>query len=272
MTAGVAAPSDRRFRRPDVRPWRRRPASRVVRLVVRLGLPMAVLAGVAFWAGRAALASDLLRVDEVVVRGVDRLIEGLRGSHILQVDLDAYRGRLQASPWVSTVTVSRLLPSTVIFEVEERRPMAVARLGQQLYLIDRTGVVLERDGPEHRDLDLPIVDGLAAGAPEPGATLDNQAGVQLVGAFLRSMVAAPTMAERVSQIDASNGHDLVILLDGDPAWLHLGEEAFVERLERYLAWAPALRDRMDGLDYVDLRFGERLVVRAGGRRTEWSRE
>ena len=48
----------------------------------------------------------------------------------------------------------------------------------------------------------------------------------------------------------------------------LGEERFVDRLQSYVDLASTLRDRVARLDYVDLRFDERIYVRpqAVGRR------
>ena len=48
------------------------------------------------------------------------------------------------------------------------------------------------------------------------------------------------LARRLSQIDVSDSHDAVVLLDDDPALLHLGDEQFVERLHSYLDIAAAL--------------------------------
>jgi hypothetical protein len=69
----------------------------------------------------------------------------------------------------------------------------------------------------------------------------------------------------VSQIDAADPRDLVVLLDDDPARLHVGDEAFVARLRNYLELAPALREQLTVVDYVDLRFGERVFARSQGR-------
>ena len=57
---------------------------------------------------------------------------------------------------------------------------------------------------------------------------------------------------------------MVVLLEGDPALLHLGEERFVERLQAYLEVASALRDRVSDIDYVDLRFDDRVYVKPRG--------
>ncbi len=56
-------------------------------------------------------------------------------------------------------------------------------------------------------------------------------------------------------------HNAVVMLENDTALLRLGDTEFVERLQQYLDLAPALRERMAGIDYVDLRFDERLYVR-----------
>ena len=69
------------------------------------------------------------------------------------------------------------------------------------------------------------------------------------------------MLKQVSQIDVANLHDAVVILDGDPALLHVGESDFAARLQQYLDLAPALRERVTAIDYVDLRFDERMYVR-----------
>ena len=45
--------------------------------------------------------------------------------------------------------------------------MAVCRLGDQLYLVDSTGVIIDDYGPQYVQFDLPIVDGLVV-APKDG--------------------------------------------------------------------------------------------------------
>ena len=52
-----------------------------------------------------------------------------------------------------------------------------------------------------------------------------------------------------------------MLLEGDTALLHLGEDKFLERVQSYLELSPALRERVTDIDYVDLRFESRVYVR-----------
>ena len=77
------------------------------------------------------------------------LVDGLRGTSILTADLPHYRARLMESPWVADVALRRILPSTVEVFVSERSPIGLCRLGQELYLLDRTGMLIDEFGPKY---------------------------------------------------------------------------------------------------------------------------
>ncbi|MEO8677573.1 MAG: FtsQ-type POTRA domain-containing protein [Vicinamibacterales bacterium] len=267
--ATVAAATDKRFRRAQVKPGRKRSLSaRRLWLITRL---VAVIALLGFGGWRfATLVADAhgLQIGHLTVRGQQRLsagevlalVDGLRGQNILLVDLDPWRERLLASPWVEDATLRRVLPSTLEIVVHERRPMGIGRIGMALYLIDPRGVVIDEYGPAYADIDLPIIDGLSA-SPQDGGALVDAARAEFAGRVIASLAARPELAKRVSQIDVSDLHNAVVILDGDTALLRLGEAEFVERLQQYVDLAPALRERLAGIDYVDLRFDERLYVR-----------
>jgi cell division septal protein FtsQ len=268
--SGIHAPTDRRFRRPDVRPERRR-LMRATWRIARWGGPAVIALALAFWLGRVLVASEWLRVQQVVVRGtvrlstddVEMLLAGLRTENILSVALDGYRQRLLDSPWIERATLARVLPGTIDVDIVERTPMAIARLGHQLFLVDVTGVIIGEYGVEHRDVDLPIVDGLVEGRPTPSTQVQADR-VQLASRLLESLAGRSDLGRRVSQIDVSNARNARVMLDEDPIWLHLGGERFVERLATYLDLAPTLHERFETIDSVDLRFEERVFVKGQG--------
>src|SRR5690606_4988886 len=117
---------------------------------------------------------------DIVVRGSERvpagdleaLVDDLRGQNILRVDFETYRRRLLESPWVARVTFARVLPATIEIQVVEREPMAAARLGRQLYLVDYEGVIVAEAGGAHDVFDLPIVDGLMESPAASGPAVD----------------------------------------------------------------------------------------------------
>ena len=163
-----------------------------------------------------------------------------------------------ASPWVGDVAITRVLPSTIEIQIVERVPMAVGRVNSRLVLVDRSGVVIDQYTAAHHDLDLPIVDGLV----DPSGTTQAAPGpVALTSALMDVLATQPRLLHAVSQVDVSNPHDAVVLLDGDAAWLHLGEVRFVERLQHYLELKPTFDERFREVDYVDLRFDRRIYVR-----------
>jgi cell division protein FtsQ len=268
--AGISAPADKRFRRSDVRPARRRATLLIGRMgKVAAGVSLAV-AAVAAVAG-ALLTAPSLAVDRIDVGGharlsaadVEALLDGLRGRNIFRVDLEAFRARVMTSPWVDSATLWRVLPSTIEVRVVERQPMVLARLGHLLYLMDDQGVIIDEFGPGYAAFDLPIADGLGSPAGRGGPRVD-MARVRLAGQFLAALDARPDLRQRVSQLNVSNARDVVVLLEDDAALLHLGDTDFAERLEFYLELLPTLGDQFRDIDYVDLRFGRQVVVKDRG--------
>jgi cell division septal protein FtsQ len=266
----VKAPSERNFRRAPAK------ASRRKRFRPRLSWPMVrrVLSPLLFVFGlyqsiAFAFTTPLLRVNRISVHGnvrlssgeVQALVDDLRGTSILRVDLEAFRRRLVESPWIAEVGLRRVLPSTVEVFVSERRPIGLCRMGPDLYLVDETGTVIDQFGPQYSEFDLPIVDGLVSpgGGGTHGAIDAGRA--ELAARVIAELGRNQQIGSRLSQVDVSDRHDALVLLEGDTALLHLGEDRFLERVQSYLDLSPALRERVNDIDYVDLRFESRVYVR-----------
>ena len=268
---GVRAPSDKRFRRSHVKPSGRRLASRL--RWRRLGQVFVLLALVAYAVDRAAklvLNASGLAIDQIEVQGhtqlstgeVLALVSGLRGQNILTAQIDTWRNRLVMSPWVKDAALRKVMPSKIKITVLEKAPVSLGRVDKELYLIDEHGDVIDKDGPQY-DFDLPIVDGLFERV-DAGPPVVAPARAQLAQRFIGELSLRPELWRRVSQIDVANTDDVVVLLDGDSALLHLGNVGFADRIHAYLEMAEALRDHVAEIDYVDLRYGERVYVRPVG--------
>jgi len=264
----VTVPSDRRFRRSQVhatkrRHLRARPVLRILRAVVVL----AALVGAGYWIGQAATEMSWLRVQHISVHGNQRvnqgevlgMLDGLKGTNLLTADLEKWRARLFASAWIADATLRRRLPGTVDVEIREREPAGIARVGTTLLLIDAGGQVIDEYGPRYADCDLPVIDGLVADPRAVPPTIDRARG-QLVFRLLADLRTHPDLAKRVSQVDVQDAHDAHVILDDDAAVIRLGETQFVERLESYVSLQAELRRSVPDIDYVDLRFGERVYV------------
>jgi cell division septal protein FtsQ len=142
----------------------------------------------------------------------------------------------------------------------ERQPIGVGRINGDMFLVDDRGVVIDQYGPQYADLDLPIIDGLSA-APGDRGGMTDEARADLAARLIASLKPKPDISRRLSQVDVSDRHNASVILEGDRAVIQLGEDQFLQRLQSYLELAPALRERVPDIDYVDLRFDGRIYVR-----------
>ncbi len=288
----VAAPADRRFKRSHVKPSGRKSSRwRHAWLGVRVVALVALAAYAAWRAVQFVATAPVLQVSQITVSGNERLstgevhalLDGLRGQNIVGLGLEEWQARLLGSPWVEEATLRRVLPSSVEVEVRERQPIAIARIGNGLFLVDAYGVVVDEYGPAYADIDLPIVDGLVAtketaggkggsarsgasdrrGAPSIPDAADavDESRAALAARLIAALGERPDLLRLVSQIDVSDPRDAVVMLEGDTTLLRLGDEEFVDRLQQYIDLGDALRERVNAIDYVDLRFQERVYVK-----------
>jgi len=267
----VAAPSDKRFRRAHVSPARRRGLRLSRGTLIRAAVAVLVAVFGVYESVAFVFTTGALKVARIMVDGNERMsrgevlsrLEGLEGTHMLTVDLESWREKLRGAPWVADATLRRVFPRTIMVVIAEREPMGIGRLNDRLMLVDPEGTIIDEFGPNYATLDLPIIDGLAAGGP---TLVDGERAI-LASRLIAGLQQQPELARMVSQIDVSDVRDAAVLLKNDTAVLKVGHEKFAERLQAYLELAPALRERVDGIDYVDLRFDKRVYVRPRGRRS-----
>ena len=168
-----------------------------------------------------------------------------RGAPILAFDLRAARRRVEALPWISTASVERILPDTVVLRIVERRPLALWQNQGRFALIDDEGAVILKVGLE-RFSDLPLVVGedAPAHAAEILQVLETQP--QLVP----RVKAAVRVGKRRWNVRFHNGIDVRLPEENAAsAWARLAE---YQRTHRVLA--PEVR-------VLDLRLPGRLILR-----------
>jgi cell division protein FtsQ len=270
----VRAPAEKNFRRARVKPARRKGWRSVIRVRHVLRVAAAVIAVYAVYrAFDLVVTAAPLQVNKIAIRGnvrlssgeVQALTDGLRGRSILLADLGFYRSKLLETPWIADVALRRVLPGTIEVFISERRPVGLCRLGDDLFLVDREGTLIDQFGPQYSEFDLPIIDGLVRSPDRSQPTIDPDR-AELAARVIESVAADRSLAKRISQIDVRDARNAIVLLDNDPALLHVGDDRFLRRLQSYLDIAPALRERVGEIDYVDMRFEERVYVRPASTR------
>jgi cell division protein FtsQ len=193
------------------------------------------------------------RVREVFVIGRkrtprDRLITALgidRGSPILALDLHQARARILALPWVRDATVERLLPDTVVVRITEREAVALWQRRGLYSLIDERGdPFTSEDQAAFAHLLIVVGDDAPAHVPTLLRMLDAERD-------LKSRVkAAVRVGNRRWNLHFDG--DVEVRLPADDAAGAWSRLATYQRTQRLL-------DK--GLQTIDLRFADRLIVR-----------
>jgi len=132
------------------------------------GLALALLVFLLWWSGligKGVAAVDMFWTEALKTRGFvlqDILLQGRQkltkedvlqalqvkpGAGIFEVDPALVRERLEALPWVATVSVERLLPSRLVLHVEERSPIALWQHDGKLDLLGEKKVVIPCPDP-----------------------------------------------------------------------------------------------------------------------------
>src|SRR5215469_11072687 len=71
------------------------------------------------------------------------------GRNIFFIPLSQQKAQLEQIPWVESASVMRFVPNRLKIEVHERAPVAFARVGPRIFLIDAGGTLMELP-PKHK--------------------------------------------------------------------------------------------------------------------------
>lgn len=254
-----------------------------LRSVLLVGLWLAVLAGALL--ARARLDDFLathpqfaLPASPQQADGREIQIHGLRhaprrevlavfrrdfGRSVYLIPLAERRRQLMAIDWVRQATVRRRWPNQLIITIEERRPVAFVMLParfeslQKTALVDAEGVLLRL--PPRGDFALPVLSGLSFEQP-PAERRDR------VALMLRVLEQAGEYASQISEVDASNPDDVVVVeaLNEGVVRLRIGGENFGERLKKFHDYYPQISRAASGPQFYDLRPDGQIVQIGGG--------
>ena len=184
------------------------------------------------------------------------------GKSILRVPLDARRKQIESIPWVEEATVERTLPDRIRVELLERAPVAFLRTGNELQLVDASGVLLER--PLEASFHFPVVSGF----DETTSVVDRKQRMALFVDFMKEIeLAHPGAGEQVSEVDFSDAQDVRAMLAGLPGlegqypiWVHFGNSDFVNKFRLLAENLGQWRASAGRVESIDLRFAKQVVV------------
>jgi cell division protein FtsQ len=185
-----------------------------------------------------------------------------RNRSVLRVPLEARRSQLEQIPWVESASVQRILPNRLRIELTERTPVAFARNGNELALIDAHGVMLDRPRGEH--LHFPIVTGVSEDLPRD----QREKRMQTYEEFMKDVdLVRGGSSDHVSEIDLSNPKDLRAVMtglasatDAQAVTIHFGAGEFTGKYKMLVDNFSQWQANAGRVQSIDLQYSRQVVV------------
>jgi cell division protein FtsQ len=179
------------------------------------------------------------------------------GRNIFFIPLAQQKAQLEQIPWVESASVMRFVPNRLKVEIHERTPVAFARVGPRMFLIDVGGTLMELS-PKHK-YSFPVILGM-----NPGEPLSTRAPrMKAYGAMVRELDSGGARySQDLSEVDLSDLEDVKVRVNdaaGD-VLVHLGSADYLRRYKIYVTHAQGWRQQFQKLESVDLRYDNQIIV------------
>lgn len=181
------------------------------------------------------------------------------GRNIFFVPLAQRKLQLEQIPWVESASVMRFVPNRITVEIHERTPVAFARMGSHISLIDAGGTLMElAPGGKHK-YSFPVIAGMNTSEPLSmrAARLKNY------NELVRQLDSGGThYSQELSEVDLADPEDVKVIA-ADPngeVLIHLGSGNYLQRYRIYVTHVQQWRQQFDKLESVDLRYDGQIIV------------
>src|SRR5580704_8457050 len=186
------------------------------------------------------------------------------GRNIFFIPLTQQKAQLEQIPWVESASVMRFVPNRLKVEIHERTPVAFARVGPRMSLIDAGGTLMELT-PKHK-YSFPVILGM-----NPGEPLSTRAPrMKAYAEMVRDLDSGGARySQDLSEVDLTDLEDVKVRVN-DPAGdvlVHLGSSDYLRRYKVYVTHAQGWRQQFQKLESVDLRYDNQIIVNPDMQRT-----
>jgi cell division protein FtsQ len=207
-------------------------------------------------------SSDQIEVagaEHVAHAQIMEVMGGDIGRNIFFVPLAQRKQQLEQIPWVESASVMRFVPNRLRIEIHERTPVAFARIGSHISLIDAGGTLMELASGGKRKYSFAVIAGMNAGEPVSMRAARMKNYNQLV----RELDSGGAhYSQELSEVDLSDPEDVKVLAadaNGE-VLVHLGSGNYLQRYKTYVTHVQQWRQQFDKLESVDLRYDGQIIV------------
>jgi len=179
------------------------------------------------------------------------------GRNIFFVPLSQQKAQLEQIPWVESASVMRFVPNRLKVEIHERTPVAFARVGPRISLIDAGGTLMEL--PQKHKYSFPVILGM-----NPGEPLSTRAPrMKAYNELVQDLDSGGAhYSQDLSEVDLSDLENLKVRVN-DPAGdvlVELGSSDYLKRYKTYVSHVQEWRQQFQKLESVNLRYDNQVIV------------
>ena len=213
------------------------------------------------WRFRVESSDDIeiIGLQNVTRSQVMEVMGGDIGRNIFFVPLAQRQVQLQQIPWVESASVMRFVPNHLKVDIHERTPVAFARVGSKVMLVDAVGTLMDLPGTGKKKYSFPVILGMNSG--EPLST--RSARMRIYNDLVSQLDSGGGhYSQELSEVDLTDPEDVKVQAnnpDGE-ILVHLGSSNYLERYKIYVSHVQEWRQQFDKVESVDLRYDRQIIV------------
>src|SRR5712692_9854499 len=211
------------------------------------------------WRFRVESSDDIgiTGLDNVTRSQIMEVMGGDIGRNIFFVPLGQRQRQLEQIPWVESASVMRFVPNRLKVEIHERTPVAFARMGSKILLVDAAGTLMELPGK--KKYSFPVIFGMNLGEP-PSTRAARMRIYKEVVSQLDS--GGARYSQELSEVDLSDPDDVKVLANNPQGevLVHLGSSNYLDRYKLYVGHVQEWRQQFEKVESVDLRYDRQIIV------------
>ena len=200
---------------------------------------------------------ELAGLTNVTRAQIMEVMGGDIGRNIFFIPLDRRQKQLEQIPWVESASVMRFAPDRIRIQIHERMPIAFARVGSKVMLVDSSGSLM--DLSTKKKYSFPVIIGMSS-----AESLSTRASrMKIYNELIRELDSSGGhYSQDLSEVDLSDPEDVKVLAndpDGE-VLVHLGSSNYLDRFKIYIAHLREWRQQFQKLESVDLRYDRQIIV------------
>ena len=200
---------------------------------------------------------ELAGLNNVTHSQIMEVMGGDIGRNVFFIPLDQRQKQLEQIPWVASASVMRFAPNRIRIQIHERVPVAFARVGSKVALVDAGGVLMELTNK--KKFSFPVIVGMSANEPLSTRSIRMKTFNEVVRELDSS---GGHYSQDLSEVDLTDPEDVKVLTndaDGE-VLVHLGSSNYLDRFKIYVAHLREWRQQFAKLESVDLRYDRQIIV------------